>query len=120
VPEFERVGTSTRHRHRGDAAWIEDSGYPGVQGALAASEVSVVPVRPSPAGLHLVGMLPEGQDDRLASRAAAEHGVRAAALSQYAISTPAPPGLLLGYTGFADDELVSAVERLATALRGLH
>jgi DNA-binding transcriptional MocR family regulator len=60
------------------------------------------------------------QQDRLASRAAAEQGVRAAALSQYAISTSTPPGLLLGCTEFADDELVSAVERLATALRGLH
>jgi GntR family transcriptional regulator / MocR family aminotransferase len=77
-------------------------------------------VSPSPAGLHLVGMLPAGQDDRFASRAAAEHDVRAAALSEYTILTPRPPGLLLGYTGFTNDQLVSGVERLATALRALH
>jgi GntR family transcriptional regulator/MocR family aminotransferase len=69
--------------------------------------------------LHLLGVLPAGQDDRLASRAAAEHGVRAAALSDYSISAPKQPGLLLGYTGFAGEEIVSAVERLAAALRSI-
>jgi GntR family transcriptional regulator/MocR family aminotransferase len=74
-------------------------------------------VNPSPAGLHLLGLLPADQDDRLASRAAAEHGVRAAALSDYSISTRTPPGLLLGYTGFTNDEIVGAVDNLAIALR---
>jgi DNA-binding transcriptional MocR family regulator len=62
-------------------------------------------------------LLPADQDDRLASRAAAEHGVRAAALSDYSISTRTPPGLLLGYTGFTNDEIVGAVDNLAIALR---
>lgn len=74
-------------------------------------------VPPAPAGMHLLGWLPSGADDRAAAALAAAAGVETIALSALA-QAPQPRGaLLLGYTGFAPDDLEAAAIRLARALR---
>jgi GntR family transcriptional regulator / MocR family aminotransferase len=74
-------------------------------------------VEPSDAGLHLVGWLPEGRDDREAARAAEAHGVEAQPLSSFCLTTPKRHGLVLGYAGYDADEIREGVGRLASALR---
>ena len=73
---------------------------------------------PSEAGMHLVGRLPPGIDDRDASRRALANGVEAPPISaySYAQGTLARQGLVLGYTAVSCEELTEGVWRLAAAL----
>lgn len=72
------------------------------------------------AGMHLVGWLPRGTDDRAASRSALANGVEVRPLSAYAYGqntgTLDRPGLVLGYTGVSCEELAEGVRRLAASL----
>jgi len=70
-------------------------------------------------GLHTVGWLPHGVDDRQVSAAALEHGVEAAALSTYHMGRCARGGLLLGYGGVGPQEIEEGVRRLASALKAV-
>jgi GntR family transcriptional regulator / MocR family aminotransferase len=74
-------------------------------------------VRSAHAGLHLVGWLPTGIDDRTAAARAAEHGVQAQPLSAHALQPPSRGGLLLGYAAVPQPEIEQGVRRLAEALR---
>ena len=76
---------------------------------------------PAETGMHLVGSLPWGMDDREASRRAASYGVEAPPISAYALrDTPyhdvTRPGLLLGYAALTEAEILEGVRRLAAAL----
>ncbi len=73
-------------------------------------------VRPADAGMHLVGWLPEGVDDREASRHALERGVEATAVSLYGTAPDKRGGLMLGYPAVDEDEIRAGVRRLASAL----
>lgn len=86
----------------------------------AASELAgLIEVRPSEAGMHLLGWLPEGIDDLAASRQAASFGLEARPLSLYSICRPQRGGLALGYTCVSELEIREGVRRLAAALRSL-
>ncbi len=76
-------------------------------------------VRPSEAGMHLIGWLPDGIGDRAASLIAVEHKVDAPPLSFYCIETKLRGGLLLGYTGISEREIRVGARRLAAALQEL-
>ena len=67
-------------------------------------------------GLHLLGWLPEGVDDREASRRAAACGVEAPPLSAYRLERGERGGLLLGYASSSPRLIRDGVRRLATAL----
>jgi GntR family transcriptional regulator/MocR family aminotransferase len=86
--------------------------------AAAESELTgLLDLHPSEAGMHLVGWLPSGVNDRTASAQAAAHGVAAAALSDYYMRPPKRGGLVLGYAAHQPSEIRDGVRRLATALR---
>lgn len=72
--------------------------------------------------MHLMGWLPDGVDDRAATRAALAHEVDAPPLSCFCVR-PArrgqQGGLMLGYTAYASREIDDACGRLALALRTL-
>ena len=55
-----------------------------------------------------MGWLPEGRDDREASRSAEAHGVEAQPLSSFCLTTPKRHGLVLGYAGYDADEIREA------------
>jgi GntR family transcriptional regulator / MocR family aminotransferase len=73
-------------------------------------------VSPSAAGMHLVGRLTAGLDDRAIARAAGEAGIEAPALSSYYHGPAAALGLLLGYAGVAEPAVAPAVARLAQVI----
>jgi GntR family transcriptional regulator/MocR family aminotransferase len=74
-------------------------------------------VGPAEAGMHLVGYLPEGVDDRVASRRAAAYQVDVPPLAAFALASPQRGGLLLGYAAVSQAEIYAGVRRLAAALR---
>lgn len=73
-------------------------------------------IQPSDAGMHLIGWLPEGIDDRAVSSAACAAGVEVTPLSAYSIEPQQRGGLRLGYTGYTPREILHAARKLATAL----
>lgn len=84
----------------------------------AKSELKgLLEIRPSDAGMHLLGWLPEHVDDRSAFRAAIAAGVEVTPLSAYSIEPPKRGALRLGYTGYKPREIWRATRRLAGALQ---
>lgn len=70
-------------------------------------------VAPDESGMHLIGYLDDAVDDAALSRAAAERGVVASALSRLYIDAPPRKGLMLGYAGVAEPTMRRAVATLA-------
>lgn len=114
LAEFMAEGHFARHVRRMRVL------YAGRQEALIeASErelSGLLDVRPAGAGMHVVGWLPDGADDREVSRRAAASGIEAAALSRHKIEAPVPAGLLLGYAAYEEAEIQAGARRLAEAL----
>jgi GntR family transcriptional regulator/MocR family aminotransferase len=86
----------------------------------AKSELKgLLEIRPSDAGMHLLGWLPHKIDDSDAFRAATTAGVEVTPLSAYCIEPPKQGALRLGYTGYKSREIWRATRRLAEALRNV-
>lgn len=76
-------------------------------------------VRPNQ-GLHLIAYLKPGLQDTLVARELDEAGVVARPISRfYADDTRARSGLMLGFAGFSETRLATAVDRLAAVLDGV-
>jgi GntR family transcriptional regulator/MocR family aminotransferase len=73
-------------------------------------------LNPSPAGMHLVGYLPEGWNDREISATAAEHGIETPALSDYSIRPLRKQGLLLGYSALPPKRIAEGIALLGKVL----
>ena len=95
--------------------------YAGRQAALVAAArrqlAGLLDVPPAEAGMHLLGWLPDGVDDRVASQRAAAQGVDAFPLSTYCLETSRRGALLLGYAAVNEQEIEEGVSRLARALK---
>jgi GntR family transcriptional regulator / MocR family aminotransferase len=71
---------------------------------------------PAGSGMHLVGWLPAGTDDKKASRQAAQQGVEAPPISLYRTHENFRGGLMLGYAAVDEARSRDGVRRLARAL----
>ena len=83
---------------------------------LGARVGSRLTLEPAAAGMHLVGRLAPGIDDRAVAAALRRAGVEAPALSTYYREAPRTRGLLLGYAGVSEAEVAPAIARLAAVL----
>ena len=72
---------------------------------------------PIDSGMHLVGRLEDGCDDRAVSRFAQSRDVQAPALSAYYRGEPGSSGLVLGYAGVGGETIERAAGRLVQAIR---
>ena len=70
-------------------------------------------------GMHLVGWLPPGKDDRHAATLAAQAGLGVAALSRFALEPLPRGGLMFGFAGTSEEDIRVGVRKLAVALQGL-
>ena len=68
------------------------------------------------AGMHLVGLLPAGINDRKISQEAAQQGISAMPLSSCCLIPPARGGLVLGYAGANVRQINDGVRKLAIIL----
>jgi GntR family transcriptional regulator/MocR family aminotransferase len=76
-------------------------------------------VAKAPSGMHLIGWLGEGFDDRAVAEKAFENGLHLAPLSAYCIENRLPAGLILGYTGFDEAQIRQGVAKLNEILRSM-
>ncbi len=115
LADFVAEGHFARHLRRMRAL------YAGRVAALAAAArhdlAGLLDLRPTPSGMHLVGWLPPGVDDRAAARQAAAHDVVTVPVSSFAIEPLDRGGLLLGFAAVDEPAIRDGVHRLATALR---
>jgi len=70
-------------------------------------------------GMHLVGWLPPGKDDRHAAQLAAQAGLGVAALSRFALEPQPRGGLIFGFAGTGEDDIRLGVRKLEVALQAL-
>jgi GntR family transcriptional regulator/MocR family aminotransferase len=111
LAEFINEGHFTRHIRRMRALYLER-----LQTLLDEFERELsgaIEVHRPEAGMHVIGWLAKGIDDRQISRRAAEQGVDAAPISNYYVHRCPRPGLMLGYTGYDRAAIRDAVRRLA-------
>src|SRR5215510_1797637 len=80
----------------------------------------VLELKPSGAGMHLIGWLRNGVDDVAAARAAFASGVEVTPLSAYCIEPQTRGALRLGYTGYTSREIWGAARQLAKLLSALN
>jgi GntR family transcriptional regulator/MocR family aminotransferase len=116
LAEFLTEGHFERHVRRMRSLYHERQ-----QVLIEATKHELAPaltIGASEAGMHVVGWLAPGVDDRRASRQAARHGVDAIAISAFALEPPARGGLVLGYSHVAPAEIRSGVRKLRKALLG--
>lgn len=73
----------------------------------------------SDVGMHLVGWLPPGKDDRRAAQLAAQVGIQMLPVSTYSLEPLSRGGLVFGYAGTDEEAIPSGVKRLAAALEHL-
>jgi GntR family transcriptional regulator/MocR family aminotransferase len=73
-------------------------------------------VQASEVGMHLVGWLPPGKDDRRAATLAAQVGIQILPISNYSMEPLTRGGLVFGYAGTSEEAIPHEVKKLATAL----
>jgi len=71
------------------------------------------------AGMHLVGWLPPGKDDRRAAKLAAQIGIQVLPISTYSLEPLSRGGLVFGYAGTDEEAIPHEVKTLAAALEQL-
>lgn len=69
-------------------------------------------------GMNALVWLPAGLDDRETSRRAITAGVHCYSLSDYSVG-PSPPGLILGFAGVSEGQLLPGLHRLADRIEAL-
>jgi GntR family transcriptional regulator/MocR family aminotransferase len=118
LADFIEGGHFARHIRRTRALYAERQA--ALVRAAGRALDGLLEVGPAEAGMHLMGWLPEGVDDRVAARAALGREIDAPPLSGYRARPArrgARGGLMLGYAAYTPQEIEDACARLATALR---
>ena len=114
LADFMAEGHFSRHVRRMRVLYAERRA--ALLEAADCELAGLLDVRPAEAGMHLVGLLPEGVDDREASRKAASRGVKAPPISAFSLGPSMKGGLVLGYAAFGTPEIDEGARALADAL----
>ncbi len=117
LADFMQEGHFVRHVRRMRTLYAERQAT--LVRAASRELGGLLDVRAAQAGMHLVGWLPNGVDDVLASRTAEKAGIIARPLSSFASGATRQGGVLLGYAALSAREIRDGVRRLARALRGV-
>ncbi|MBX7221771.1 MAG: PLP-dependent aminotransferase family protein [Blastocatellia bacterium] len=114
LTDFINEGHFSRHIRRMRALYAERQ--EAVIEAVRAYASGLIEVRPTEAGMHMVGWLPDHLTDREASQKAAQAGVTATPLSAYTIDLQRKNGLLLGFSAVPPKDLREGMKKLVKAL----
>ncbi len=90
-----------------------------LQRELQAHLGGLLEVHAPDAGMHLVGWLPPGKDDRRAAKLAAQVGIQVLPISTYSLEPLSRGGLVFGYAGTDEEAIPHEVKTLAAALEQL-
>jgi GntR family transcriptional regulator/MocR family aminotransferase len=90
-----------------------------LQRELQAHLGGLLEVHASEVGMHLVGWLPPGKDDRRAAQLAAQVGIQVLPISTYSLEPLSRGGLVFGYAGTDEEAIPGGVKNLAAVLEQL-
>lgn len=114
---FLRDGHFARHIRRMRALYAER------QAALVEAAPRILggglTIRSADAGLHVVGWLPPGVDDKAIARVANAAGISTPAITQSALAPLSQGGLILGYAALTPAQIVEGLHRLRRVLDDL-
>ncbi len=85
--------------------------------ALTAEFGDLFDLRPAGAGMHLIGWLPKGWDDREFGAVAEKYGIIVRPLSPYYYKRPPRNGLLLGHASLTSGQLRFGVRQLVKTVQ---
>ena len=109
--EFIKDGSLTAHIRRMRALYAERQAL--LLDAAARHLGDRLMLKPAEAGMHLVGYLPPGTDDRAIAARARERGVEVTPLAALYQGKADRSGLLLGYAGLTASEIENGMRALA-------
>jgi GntR family transcriptional regulator/MocR family aminotransferase len=114
LTDFITEGHFTRHLRRMRTIYAER------RAALleAASNLPLDIFSPE-AGIHCIGWLPDGMDDRALAQAAVAHDLNLWPVSKFSIEPLARKGLILGYGAYGVEVIKDGVQRLGAAMDSL-
>jgi GntR family transcriptional regulator / MocR family aminotransferase len=114
LSEFFTEGHFARHLRRMNGIYQERQAalIEAVRQRLAGE----LEIKPTATGLHVMGWLPPGVDDRQVWQLAMARGVDVPPLSAHALCPQPRGGLVLGYACVSPPEIRTGIDRLAVAL----
>jgi GntR family transcriptional regulator / MocR family aminotransferase len=107
LADFMLEGHFTRHLRRMRALYAERR-----KALLEAASELPLKIDSPEAGIHCVGWLPDGIDDRRLASKAGHYDLNLTPISSFRIEASSRQGLLLGYGGFGVQEIKKGVRRL--------
>jgi len=116
LAEFIKDGSLTAHIRRMRALYAERQAM--LLDAAARHLGDRLSLHPAEAGMHLVGYLPPGSDDRAIAVRARQRGVEVTPLAALYQGEPDRAGLLLGYAGLTKGEIEAGMKTLARCFDG--
>jgi GntR family transcriptional regulator/MocR family aminotransferase len=86
---------------------------------LKAARELPLEIRSAEAGMHCVGWLPAGMDDRSLVQAAASQEVDLVPVANFSMEPLERNGILLGYSEYTVEQIQEGIQRLAEAMRSV-
>ena len=117
LAEFIQAGHLDRHVRRMRILYAERQAV--LVDSVRQRLAGFLDIEPSGSGMHLVGWLRGGLDDRVVSREAARRGIDVWPLSLHYIQPGSRSALLLGYAGMTPADIRAGVANLAAIFRRL-
>lgn len=114
LAEFIREGHFSRHIRRMRALYLERVGT--LVDSIEKELKGFLDMRQPEAGMHTIGWLRKGTDDRALARRAAAAGITTIPLSALYVGEKRRSGLVLGYSGYSERAIRDGVRKLAQAL----
>jgi GntR family transcriptional regulator/MocR family aminotransferase len=112
LADFMIEGHFARHLRRMRALYAERR-----RALLEAARRLPLEIDAPEAGIHCVGWLPQGMNDRTLANRAPEYDLNLTPISSFSIEPLARQGFLLGYGGYSVKEIEEGVRRLESLLR---
>lgn len=112
LADFMLEGHFTRHLRRMRTLYAERRST-----FLEAARDLSLEIDSPEAGIHCVGWLPDGKDDRILAKKAIDYDLHLTPISNFSIESLGRKGFLLGYGGYTAQDIQDGIRRLKALLR---
>ena len=115
LANFLAEGHFDRHLHRMNVLYYER--LQALSQSVGSELSGLIDLEPAKGGLHAVGWLARGLDEKFVAASAANAGIDLPLLSSYGKTAMVRPGVVFGFASFTEKKIKETVQRLGKALR---
>lgn len=115
LAHFLLEGHFDRHLHRMNAIYFQR--LQALHQSVDSELDGYIDLEPASGGLHAVGWLARGLDEKTVANSAASAGIELPLLSSYGRTALVRPGVLFGFASFTEKKIRQTIHRLGQALR---